>query len=125
MHPWDSVLLILEGSGVPCMPYPSPEESSNPHYADRIVRPRLDGEGLARANALESVVGIVAVSRIARDHGHLQPSVRRRLLDAAGGRRIERQQNTVAVECFQRLRAFVDLYAHGLARLRAGGDVGN
>jgi hypothetical protein len=44
----------------------------DPHRADRVVRPGSDRERFARVNALEMVVGIVAVGRIATDFGYLQ-----------------------------------------------------
>src|ERR1700738_3962311 len=44
----------------------------DPHRADRIVRARLDGERLPGMDALEVVVGVVAIGRIAVDLRYFQ-----------------------------------------------------
>ena len=44
----------------------------DPHRADRIVRSRLDGEGLPGMDTLEVVVWVVAIGRIGVDFRHLQ-----------------------------------------------------
>jgi hypothetical protein len=64
----------------------------DPDQPDRIVGTGLDGESLARLDALEGVIGVVAVGRIFRDRGDLESAGRRRLFGAAGSDRIDRDQ---------------------------------
>src|SRR5579859_1406712 len=64
----------------------------DPHRAHRIVRTRLDLEGLPRVHALKVIRGIVSIGRVVVDRGYLEGAGRRGLLLAADGRGIKADQ---------------------------------
>src|SRR4030095_4924633 len=70
----------------------------DPYCADGVVGPGLDRERLIRTYALEVVVRIVAVGRVAADLGHLQRTGRRRLLVASDRGWIKADPRVLLVE---------------------------
>lgn len=70
----------------------------DPNRADRIIRTRLDGEGLSGMNPLEMVFWIITIDRLAIELCYLQGTGPGWFLFASYGRGVESDQRVRLVE---------------------------